>query len=148
MSKERSLQVVKDAKSAHELAVEEHARKMEGLKVPPDWLDDRARQKWDQFIGEALEHEWVTEPELDTFANYCQTVSDVERLTLEVREEGETLTSKRYGAKRNPKTLLLREAHDRLHKVTQALGFTPSTRNRVKRKTNTGPNPFDQLGRL
>ena len=97
----------------------------------------------------------VTEMDGTILAVYAQAFSDIETLTKEIREEGTVVQSARGGPRRNPKTTLLREAYDRLHKAIVELGLTPSSRSRVKavspklrgpsRWKKLEPDPWDDV---
>lgn len=90
--------------------------------------------------------------DLPAVAEYCQLYSDVVRLTLEVRKEGEVIereTHTKEGVNvtlvRNPKTKILDEKRARLSWYLGQFGFTSSSRQRLRIEKPPAKNPVDEL---
>ena len=97
----------------------------------PDWLDDRARTIWDDNVELLIEGGVLCKADSPAYAVWCQAFADVGRLTLEIRDEGETVETRTGGARRNPKCTSLKEAYDRLHKWSLEIGLSPASRGRL-----------------
>ena len=117
-----------------------------GVPPLPPHLSQRAQELWHYYSEKLVAEGVLAELEGGILSRYCQAQADVERLTLELLEEGEVIEGSKGTSTKNPKALLLREANDRAYRCECALGLTPVDRARVITRKPTGPNPFDQFG--
>lgn len=109
-----------------------------GVPPPPEWLDDAAAKEY-QRAAEELEAAGGALQQMDcyTLATYAQACSDVARLTVDLRNEGETITTPQ-GVIANPLLRALTVAQRSLASATAKLGFSPADRARVPRAAATG----------
>lgn len=99
------------------------------LNKPPEWLDARAAELY-TVQADKLELQQV---DFHSLAEWAQAASDVERLTLRVREEGEVLISlKTQAAYPNPTASALASVCKRAAALAKELGLTPGSRSRMK----------------
>ena len=98
---------------------------------PPDRLDEGARTIWYANVESLVETGALTGADGPAFAVWCQSFADIGRLTLEIREEGETVETRTGGARRNPKATTLKESYDRFHRWSLEIGQSPMSRGRL-----------------
>lgn len=107
---------------------------------PPEFLGKRGKQIWNRLVelwgaeGSGV----LAESDVGIAALYCGAVEDVERLRRDIKKEGEVIEGYAGGKVRNPKTLLFREAADRLIKTSDRLGLSPAMRSRVEVRNPAG----------
>lgn len=108
------------------------------LEVPPDWLDDRAKEIYAETVVLLGKQGMVS----DRFvvADYAQACSDVERFTIEVRLLGETLTSAHTGAPyQSPTVTMLMNRRKDVFRLRDDLGMTPKARKSGVKSTKENP---------
>jgi len=117
------------------LNTEEPLPDRDQIKMPV-WIDDKAKQHWDKHIPQFETLGYFTNFDCQAFAVYCQALSDVERLTNEIRKEGDVVTyTNSYGHeanKKNEKHALKKEAIDLVLKLSGHFGLTPTSRSQIK----------------
>ena len=97
----------------------------------PQYLDEAAREHWDRLAPAMVNAGTLTALDGGNLELYCQALSDVKRLTQQIREEGELIEGTRGTLQKNPRCLLLREAHDLVGKTAMQLGLSPTSRRRI-----------------
>lgn len=120
-----------------------------GVPPAPDFLDDVARAEYAR-VSEEMEkagRDYLQQVDLSDLITYAQGYSDVARLTLVVRDEGESLTSLKGGVYPNPNNNALQMAYNRMKAAASRLGFSPSDRNRIGNKSG-GKNKSDPLDKF
>lgn len=117
-----------------------------GVPTAPAWLDDVARAEYARVSAEMERagRDYLQQVDLSDLVTYSQGFADVARLTLVVRDEGETLISLKGGAYPNPNNNALQMAYNRMKAAAGRLGFSPSDRNRIGSK-GTGKSKADPL---
>ena len=115
----------------------------EGMVEPPNWLDDMARNEWSRCIAELESVNILQRVDMAVLATYCQAYSDVARLTIKVRIDGETLISNSGNPYMNPDFNILSAAYARMERSSAKLGFSPSDRARLNLPLSQPP-PLDE----
>jgi len=117
-----------------------------GVPDAPEWLDEVAREEYARVSAEMEKagRDYLQQVDLSDLLTYAQGYSDVARLTVKVRETGETLQSARGGFYPNPDNNALQMAYNRMKAAAGRLGFSPSDRNRIGSKA-TGKQRDDPL---
>lgn len=117
-----------------------------GVPPAPDYLDDIAKAEYAR-TAELMQQagaDYLQQVDCAFLAQYAQAYSDVRRLTPIVREEGEAITSDKGNLYPNPRNNALQMAYNRMKIAADALGFSPSARNRIGSKTNSKKrNPLE-----
>ena len=112
----------------------------------PDFLDDRARDEWKALEPELNRVGVLTRVDGMAFAGYCQAVSDVIRLTNELREVGETFTSDSGYIQQRPQVAMLHKTWDRLDKFARQLGIGAEHRAHIEvKKPDEQSDPLDEI---
>lgn len=102
-----------------------------GVPVAPAWLDRAAQAEYARAVDElAAADASVQQPDMAMLARYAQAYSDVARLSVQIRDEGE-VTQGVQGPVANPRLRALSMAHRNLAETCQKLGFSPADRARV-----------------
>ena len=110
-----------------------------GVPRPPAWLDASGRTEYRRAAREIAHANGGQQMDMALLATYAQAYSDVRRLTLAVRKEGETLTSDKGNVYLNPNATLLSMRQKTLMAAASKLAFSPSDRARVP--ASAGPTP-------
>ena len=95
----------------------------------PSHLSPQARVVWHR-VEEAVSgcEGWITAPDAETLALYCETLADYWRARDDVRKEG-MYTETAHGAKgKHPAVLILEKARNDARIFATELGLTPSAR--------------------
>ncbi len=112
----------------------------------PDYLDEVAQEHWDRLAPALVDAGILTALDGGNLELYCQALSDVKRLTQQIREEGELIEGTRGTLQKNPRCLLLREAHDLVGKAGAQLGLSPTSRRSVSKvPKKLGHDPWDDF---
>jgi len=118
-----------------------------GVPDAPRWLDASARAEYRRVVREIEHGKGGQQVDMALLATYAQAWSDVRRLTLVVRKEGETLTSDKGNAYMNPNVNALSMKQKTLLAAAAKLGFSPQDRARVP--ASAGPTPaHDAVGKF
>lgn len=105
-----------------------------GVPPPPAWLDAAAVKEYHRVTREIAktDPDCLQQVDMAVLSQYAQASSDIARLTLVVREEGETLSNPEKGTKYpNPNNNALQMAIGRQEKAASKLGFSPADRARL-----------------
>lgn len=106
-----------------------------GIGPPGDWLDAKAKAYYQWLSPKLVAIGLLTEVDQSLFERHCQLKADVERLTVEVRKEGEVVVNQGRGEaeyeRRSGKAQLLAEKHSACLATEAALGLTPAARSRL-----------------
>lgn len=108
-----------------------------GVPPPPPWLDEAAIGEYQRVAGqlEVAGDAYLQQVDMSDLSTYAQAYSDVVRLTPLVRAEGEALTSDKGNLYPNPRNNALQMAYNRMSKAAARLGFSPTDRARIGKKT-------------
>lgn len=102
-----------------------------GVPPAPSWLDADAKKEYARAADELMAAEAsLQQADFYVLATYAQACSDVARLTKQIRDEGEVITTP-HGVQSNPRLRALSQAQRSLMSTTQKLGFSPADRARV-----------------
>lgn len=122
-------------------------RFLPGVPAAPCWLDADARREYVR-IAKLLTGDHLQQVDLSTLSTYAQAYADVKRLTKQVREEGETLTSKTKGTSYlNPKCSALSAAYNRMRESATKLMFSPADRARGSGRATKPSSTEDPVSR-
>jgi P27 family predicted phage terminase small subunit len=110
-----------------------------GVPKPPAWLDQCGRMEYRRAVREIGHANGGQQMDMALLATYAQAYSDVRRLTMVVRKEGETLMSDKGNVYMNPNCNALSMAKKTLMAAAAKLAFSPSDRARVP--ASAGPTP-------
>lgn len=102
-----------------------------GEPVAPIWLSDAGRVVWGRVIESMGGSGVHTQADENVLAMYCESVADFVFLTTQLLVEGETLTSRLGGIKRNPASVARNEARSAVLRFAGELGLTPSARTKL-----------------
>lgn len=93
----------------------------------PSWLDAYARKVWRYHAAELHRIGILTVADRDSFAAYCQAVSDLKASTEMVSNEGLIVESSQ-GPKANPAVAIKQKAMQTVRHYANEFGLTPSSR--------------------
>jgi P27 family predicted phage terminase small subunit len=115
-----------------------------GVPLAPSWLDADALKEYNRAAREiARGSNTLQRVDVGALAAYAQAWSDVGRITLLIRAEGEIVTLPNLIQTENPRLATLARAHRVMLQAASKLGFSPADRARMpKSPTSSGPNPF------
>lgn len=116
----------------------------------PEWLSARAQYYWRKTIANAPEG-MLKRLDAGTFGSYVQALADIERADRKVEEAGPIIKMPGpSGAfQQNPFVSIKRQAIQQMQRAAVELGFTPSSRSRVKIKgKKKGKSAFGKLREL
>ena len=100
--------------------------------MPPDWLDDGAKDIWHELIPMLERTRVYTEADKYSFAMYCLHASAVIRATLKLQEIGKDIYINTNGnVQPSPYDTILRQHSSLMHKCGGEFGLTPATRSKV-----------------
>lgn len=122
-----------------------------GVPPAPAWLDDTARTEYDRARDEieAAGMNAILQTDAAVLATYAQAYSDVSRLTVAIREEGETVRQPNGVICVSPKAHLLAAAQRQLLAGITRLGFSPKDRKTKFSKPPSGPvHPDDDFASI
>ena len=113
---------------------------------PPTHLSGEARAKWVEMIPRLMEHDMISEVDLDAFSAYCQAFGRWVGAESYVAKQGDVLIAPSGFPIQNPYLAIANKAMEQIAKFGVEFGLTPSSRSRVsssskKKKTN----PFLEL---
>lgn len=116
-----------------------------GVPSAPSWLDPVAKREYKRVVRLLAERPGhLQQVDMAVLCTYAQGYSDVVRLTLDVRREGESLSGAKGGSYLNPKCSALAQAHNRMREAQAKLGFSPGDRARTSAKgvRDGAPSPL------
>ncbi len=104
--------------------------------TPPLWLDEVARQEWEELAPKMVKIGLLTEVDKIVFSNLCQEVSDSLKYRKVIAEEGATYEHTNTKGQTNmvtrPEAILLYKSQQMIKAYCQELGLTPSARGRMQ----------------
>lgn len=98
---------------------------------PPDYLTDAAKSLWREMIVMAPA-ELLKTVDVGVFETYVHHYALIRQLRQELAAEGYTVPTSEGGCKKNPKASLLIDLENVMLRCCSEMGFTPSSRSRVK----------------
>jgi P27 family predicted phage terminase small subunit len=114
-------------------AAEPQPSALASLPDPPADLDELACAEWRRIGPELVVCGVLTVVDLETFAVYCQAVSDRKTYRARMRELGPVIALEDRKPRLSPYVRLEREARETMARAAAELGITPSSRSRVHR---------------
>lgn len=99
---------------------------------PPDWLSDRAQEKWNELAPMLAADGLLTECDLDTLALYCQTWIHYLDAAKALEEGGTTSVARSGYEQVSPYVTIAKNCLADLIKIGDRLGLNPSTRTRLQ----------------
>lgn len=111
------------------------------IEIPavPDTLDKFGREEWERVTRIMLASKTITELDEAIVEAYCQNRSDLRRHRKALKDESDFITSERSGLKHlNPRVELIRKLVAEQRLLIVELGFSPSSRSKVKTVAKTG----------
>ncbi len=132
-AKPAALKILEGNPGKREIPVEPQPRK--GLPQPPDYLDDVAKDAWQQVL-EVMGHTGcITMAEAPLMELYATTYSNYRTATAEVEKHGVAIIGKDKSGglqvKANPYGNQLHKYRDACAKLLMELGMTPVSRARI-----------------
>lgn len=120
-----------------------------GVPAAPSHLDAAAKKEYNRIVKLlSTATGYLQQVDLGVLSIYAQTWSDIQRLTKQVRKEGETLIGSQGGSYLNPTYSALCNAQTRLDKLASKLGFSPADRERLSARSGDAKvDRFDALKR-
>lgn len=119
------------------------------LKVPPpppESLSDVARREWEFLAPVVVELQTCCRADLRAFQQLCETLASQTELQEIVNTEGQLLKTGTGSYKSNPAVRSLETARNQSHRLLEAFGLTPKSRNYVsKAPAARSDNPFANL---
>jgi len=100
-------------------------------EMPPDWLDDGAKNLWHEMMPMLERTKVFTEADRYSFAMYCLHCSAVRRATLKLQECGDIYVNTNGNVQPSPYDTILRQHSALMHKYGGEFGLTPATRSKV-----------------
>jgi len=117
--------------------------------VAPEWLDEIAKQEWDNVIEDLKEHDIVTNIDVGSLAVCCDAYSQYVQAHKEVAEYGLTvLEETKYGEKRvkNPAVTVQKQYAEIYKQFMSEFGLSPSARLKLvmPKKEEKEPSEFEK----
>jgi P27 family predicted phage terminase small subunit len=98
---------------------------------PPSCLDETAAAEWRRIVPTLLELKLLTTLDRQLLVIYCQAVSDYERYSAVLRDEGDTYETETGTIKARPEVALRNAAYAQIVKCSIQFGFSPAARARM-----------------
>ena len=119
--------------------------------IAPDYLSDRAKEIFNEFVERVEQMYQVSDTDLDTFVLYANNQEQLEMLENVLRVEGVTYElPTQYGItlKARPEVAMHKQCKDLQLRILKEFGLTPGSRSRVKipKKVEKKENPFAAIG--
>lgn len=102
-----------------------------GLERPPAWLNKGAKLEWKRVMKEAPRG-LLTRLDRQVVAMYCQTTARIQELEGIVDEQGYTFMSEKGFVIQRPEMGMLKNLYGIQTRLCAEMGFSPSSRSRVK----------------
>lgn len=99
---------------------------------PPDYLDDRAQDKFVEMAGKLARMRVMSDVDIDALAFYCVRWCDWREAVDKVAATGHIIKSPNGYPIKNPWASTMEKAHQDCMKILAEFGMTPSSRTRVK----------------
>ena len=100
------------------------------LPPPPKDLSKAAARIWTKTLK--LCAEWCATIDEETFRQYCTLTATLHELEANIARDGHTVDGAMGGTVRNPDSLALTSVGALRLRAAESLGFTPSSRTKVK----------------
>jgi P27 family predicted phage terminase small subunit len=108
--------------------------------VAPDWLDEEARQKWDDVLKTCP---WLTAADADTLAMYCDSYSHFRKAQrLSIRTP--VVKTPEGKMTKNPAWTARNEAFHQLRSAGSELGLSPSSRSGISQGERKSDDPAEK----
>jgi len=97
--------------------------------VCPKWLDNYAHKVWERLAPVLKQMGLLTFADRETFACYCQSVSDYRRAMQIIEKEGVTTATNTGYVSKHPAVTMKNEALKNIKSLASEFGLTPSSRS-------------------
>ncbi len=114
--------------------IDEFGSPLTDIPPPPDWLDDSAREFWDEYAPRLHKMGVLSDVDSMAFERVVSLASRIIRYEKEIAVKGETYETDQGLTKANPKVGMLEKAESALLRYMSEFGMTPAARNRVDLK--------------
>jgi P27 family predicted phage terminase small subunit len=108
---------------------------LDSIEMPPDDLPEIGKQEWYRVMNQLQPLKVLTAADLSILKSYCQQVATMEEAGRMLNTEGYTIIMHNKGGGvypvKSPWVSIYNEASDRVLKLGQQFGFTPSSRTRI-----------------
>ncbi|MCK5603044.1 P27 family phage terminase small subunit [Candidatus Pacearchaeota archaeon] len=153
----KELRLLKNDKAhAHRYADKEEPRPSDGIPIAPDYLSERAKEIFTDFVERISAMYNASETDMDIMVLYANNKEQLESYELTLRTEGSTFEGyviDREGeahlksVRARPEIAMLKECKSVQMKILAEFGLSPSSRCRInlKPKKKEKKNPFDAI---
>jgi len=120
---------------------------LQGLPLPPDWLDAEAKAEWERVIPDLAEMGVLSRADRPALAAYCTAWSRWVEAEAMVKRFGMIVKSPEKGfPMKSPYLSIADQALETMRKLLVEFGLTPSSRSRIRTGGADGPgDEFDQF---
>lgn len=126
------------------------------LPEPPEYLPGPAKAKWREALPTLAEMRVITRADLVVYEMFCLYYAEYVEHTIKVGKEGAAFVRKRVNAKGqevpksdyivyHPSKVLRDSAFKNLLRILPEIGFTPSSRARLRQEDKGESDDFDDL---
>ena len=116
---------------------------------PPDWLDELALREWHRLAPKLERLGLLTETDYIAFGNLMQEYSDMIKLRLFIREQGNTYEYTNVKGMTNttvrPEAMQLEKKIANIKTLCVEFGLTPSSRSRIQVPGQEDADDMEQL---
>ena len=109
---------------------------------PPDTLTNGGRLEWLKLAPLACELGTITRADLRAFEQLCECLASASELQALVAAEGMLIPAANGGQKSHPAQRSLETARAQAHRLLEAFGLTPRSRNYVERAQEAKSDEF------
>ena len=116
--------------------------------VPPDWLSPYAREEWDRIESDVLVMGVAKHLDSTSLSAWCEAVSRFREATQNIKLLGIMAFDDKGNPVKNPACMVARDSSAEMLRWAREFGFTPSSRQTLRRTTSTvdaSPTTMHQL---
>ncbi len=98
---------------------------------PPEWLSERAQDKWNEIAPLPASNGLLTECDLDTLGLYCTTWVNWREADEAIQRDGNTTTAQSGYKQVSPYYTIAKNERAELMRLGDKLGLNPAGRSRI-----------------
>ena len=103
---------------------------IETVPRAPAWMSKDAKAEWRRIMPLLVERRILTEADMGSVENYCMAIGSARQADAELQATGYTYPGPNGDIKRNPASLVLKDAMQTARQLAAELGLTPVSRSR------------------
>ncbi|RXV64860.1 phage terminase small subunit P27 family [Roseovarius sp. A46] len=112
---------------------------VEEVSSAPDWMTAQAKAEWHRIMPLLVERRILTEADMGSVENYCMAISTAREADSVLQERGHVYEDLHGNLRRNPASLVLKDAMQTARQLAAELGLTPVSRSRPSIREDDDP---------